>query len=117
MAEGRALRDGLQVAVEAGYKQLHIEGDNLILIEAVKGESTIPWRLKYAIHDIRMMLSQLDDVQVNHIYREANIAADWLAKYDHSITGQKVTVDPGNSDFRRVISDDMLGDSLVRRYA
>ena len=74
VAEGRALRDGLQAAVEAGYKQLHIEGDNLILIEAVKGESTIPWRLKYVIHDIRMMLSQLDDVQVNHIYREANMA-------------------------------------------
>jgi len=64
-----------------------------------------------------MMLNQLDQVQVNHIYREVNMAADWLVKYGHSITGKIVAVDLGNIAFRRVISDDMLSRALVKRYA
>ena len=42
MAEGRALRDGVQAALATGYRKLHIEGVNLVVIEALKGISAIP---------------------------------------------------------------------------
>jgi len=35
VAEGRALKDGIQAAVVAGYKMLEIEGDNLVVIGAL----------------------------------------------------------------------------------
>ena len=115
VVDGHALRDGLQATVAAGYKRLDIEGDNLILIEAIQGKSTIPWQIKFIIHDIHTMLSQIDQVQVNHIFREANMAADWLSKYSHSITGTILGVDCGNIALRNVVHDDMLGRTLVRR--
>ena len=115
MAEGRALRDRVQAAITAGYRRLDIEGDNLIVIEIVQGKSAIPWQLKYIIQDIRIMLNQLDHVVVNPIYQEANMAANWLSKYGHSLSGTLLTTECCNPEFRNIVLDDMLGSTLVRR--
>ena len=37
VAEARALRDGLRLAIQAGFKQIAIERDNKIVIQALKG--------------------------------------------------------------------------------
>ena len=42
MAESRALRDGLQAALNAGHQRLDIEGDNNAVISALRKETTIP---------------------------------------------------------------------------
>jgi len=68
VAEGRALRDGLQATITVGYRRLDIEGDNLIVIEALQGKLAIHWQIKYIIQDIDIMLNQVDHVEVNHIY-------------------------------------------------
>jgi len=81
VTKGRALRDGVQAAITAGYRRLDIEGDNLIVIEAVQGKSVIPWQLKYIIQDISIMLNQVDHVVVNHIYREANMTTYYNNDY------------------------------------
>jgi len=36
VAEARALRDGLRATIQAGFKKIAIEGDNKILIQALK---------------------------------------------------------------------------------
>ena len=41
--EATTLRDGLKAVLDPGYKHLHIEGDNRIVIDAVKGDIRIPW--------------------------------------------------------------------------
>ena len=70
MAEGRTLKDGIQAAIAVGYRMLDIEGDNLIVIEALQRMTEIPWQIRNVIKD-EVILSQ--DV---HIYREANITVD-----------------------------------------
>jgi len=42
MVEGRALRDGIQAAISRGFRDLDIEGDNILIIKAVQGQVTIP---------------------------------------------------------------------------
>ena len=42
IAEAWALRDSVQAAVQAGYNNIFIEGDNLTVIKAVNGEGQIP---------------------------------------------------------------------------
>ena len=37
MAEATVMRNGVRVAAKAGFTNIHIEGDNRILIQAVKG--------------------------------------------------------------------------------
>ena len=39
MAEDRAFRDRVNAVVQAGFKKTIIEGDNQIVIQALKGQS------------------------------------------------------------------------------
>ena len=74
VAEGRTLRDGVHAAIMVGYSRLQIEGDNLIVIEALQGKVAIPWRINY--QHVHNLLIQADQVIIKHIYRETNMAAD-----------------------------------------
>lgn len=52
------LRDSVSVAIQEGFKDLVIEGDNLIVIGALKGNIHIPWQLENIIKDVQAWLTQ-----------------------------------------------------------
>jgi len=37
VSEATTMRDGIQAAVDAGFSHVHIEGDNQLIIQAVRG--------------------------------------------------------------------------------
>jgi len=115
MAESRALRDGLQAALSSSFHRLVIEGDNAIVIGAFKKELQVPWRIKTIMRDIQVLAQQASFIQITHIYREANMAADWLSKLGHSIAETWSATDYDNIDFRTIVPDDRIGRTLVRR--
>ncbi|KAL3527877.1 hypothetical protein ACH5RR_012533 [Cinchona calisaya] len=82
-----ALRDGLQVAINKGCRQLIVESDSQILVDAVKSIDNEPHLLSPIICDYRAMMMQLNRVEVLHIFRDANFVADTLAK--HGATEQQ----------------------------
>jgi len=86
-----------------------------VIIEALKGISGTPWQLKHIIEDVQEMLNQVEMVTINHIFREANMAADWLSKYGHSISGSILATDCRDPELRIIVRDDMLGRTLVSR--
>jgi len=43
VVEVRALRDGFRLAIQAGFKHIVIEGNNKIVIQALKGKIQVPW--------------------------------------------------------------------------
>ena len=98
-------------------RSLHIEGDNLVVIETLKRNSTTPWQIKHIMQDVHDMLNQVEQAIINYIYRKANMAADWLFKYGHSISGNILATECWNSVFRNIVRDDMLGRTLVKRGA
>ena len=61
--------------------------DNMIIIGALQGKTKTPWQICNVIWYIQVLLRHEDNVSIHHIYREANMAADWLSKFGHSITG------------------------------
>jgi len=67
-AEGKALRDGVQAAIAAGYKRWDLEGDNLIIIKEMQGTTVIPRQIQNVIEHIRSKLSQDVHVEIKHIY-------------------------------------------------
>jgi len=117
MAESRALRDGMEATLNTRYSTLDVEGDNSLLIVAVKGEIGMPWRIKIVINDIQQLFKQASNSKLLHVYREANLAADWLSKLGHSTTGTWTNVDYGSADLRLIVNEDRIGRSLVRREA
>ncbi|XP_056695091.1 uncharacterized protein [Spinacia oleracea] len=80
MAEPLGLHKGIQEAI-----RLNIKGDNLLVINAVKGVWKIPWKLQNIINDIKLLLQQFHSFHIQHIFREANRATDWIANVGHLI--------------------------------
>jgi len=56
--------------------EICIEGDNLTVIQARKGEGKGPWQISHIIEDVWAYLRQDIQVFINHMFREANMTAD-----------------------------------------
>jgi len=67
------------------------------------------------MQDIHALTQQAEHVQFRHIYREANMSADWLSKFGHSIADTCSSTECGRIGLRAIIQDDRIGRTLVRR--
>ena len=76
VVEARALKDGVDLAVQVGYSIISIEGDNMIVIQALKDDCKGPWQIAHIIKDVKACLHQSSWVFINHNFREANMTAD-----------------------------------------
>lgn len=74
------MREGVKAAVDMGFKNLVIEGDNICVIKVLKREWTTPWEIKDNIEGAIKDLKQGTSVQISHCFREANMVDDLLAK-------------------------------------
>jgi len=115
VAEARALRDGVRTAVEAGFKKVFIEGDNAIVIHSLQGRIKVPWQIEGLIRDVTYYLKQFEAVSITHVFREANMAADWLSKTGHAFSTPKIWSYPPSLDFQDILYADVMGRSLERR--
>ena len=86
VAKVRALRDGIEAALQARFTKLCTEGDNLIVMQALTGKSIVLWKIGTIIEDLHIWLQQATQVHVSHIFREENMTADWLSKFGHTVT-------------------------------
>ena len=68
MVEARALRDGVHLAVQTGFNKIIIEGDNPIVIQALKENIQVSWQFFNIIKDIQSWFSQDMQVTTNHIF-------------------------------------------------
>jgi ribonuclease HI/pterin-4a-carbinolamine dehydratase len=78
-AEYRALKMGLESAMDLGVKELHVYMDSLLVINQVQGI----WKIKNAelmpLHqEIRGMLQKFDKVVLTHVPRALNKIADGM---------------------------------------
>ena len=111
------MRDGIRSALQAGFHQVEVEGDNRIVLQAVQKQIAVPWQIGPIIEDIWNMLPGCETISFKHIYHEGNMAADWMAKHGclirrHSLTTFPI---PPSRDFLSILVDDNLGRTLVRR--
>jgi ribonuclease HI len=79
-AELRALKDGLELAIELGILNLEIEMDSLVAVELVNSITTSNVFLSAIVTDCRSLMERFELCSLKHIFREANGCADVLAK-------------------------------------
>ncbi|PKU71836.1 Putative ribonuclease H protein [Dendrobium catenatum] len=84
-AELLALNYGLKICKNRGFNNVWIEVDDMLLIQIING--TIPGNPQnfYLIREIKHCISSMNFF-ISHIYREANVCADWLAKKGCSLS-------------------------------
>ena len=81
MAELAAVRQGLEMAWNKGYKLLHLELDSKVVLSWLTNHNiNYPTNMLPLICDCRNLLHQEWKVHVHHVYREANGCTDLLAK-------------------------------------
>jgi len=119
VAEATAMRDGIYTALQAGFRQLEVEGDNQVVLRAVQKKILVPWQIAPIIEDIWNMLPNCDTISFRHIYREGNMAADWIAKHGCVLRSHFLSLfsHPPSREFLSIIVDDNLGRTLARRAA
>ena len=77
-----ALKAGIQLGWDLGYRNLIYEVDCGELVNLLQNRSQIQFhRLRNFLLDICDLLDRDWTIVVNQISREANSVADWLAKY------------------------------------
>lgn len=76
VAEATAMRNGIRAALQAGFTDIHIEGDNKILIQAVQGHIQVPWEIQVLIQDIHTYIQHCSKIIITHIFRQGNGAVD-----------------------------------------
>ncbi|XP_059067677.1 uncharacterized protein LOC131858456 [Cryptomeria japonica] len=74
--KGMALLWEMKFATTIGIRQLEIEGDSKIIVEAASGRTAVGWKVEAILRDARMLLANLDGFTIHHIYKEGNAATD-----------------------------------------
>ena len=117
VAEATAMRDGICAALQAGYRKIQVEGDNQIVIRAVQKQIHTPWQIGPILQDIWNLLRNCESISFQHIFREGNMAADWMAKFGCSLRYHSLSffTSPPCRDFLLLLVDDNLGRTLERR--
>ncbi|EAY97610.1 hypothetical protein OsI_19535 [Oryza sativa Indica Group] len=80
VVEARALIKGLKLALKCFVERIVVEGDDLVLVQLLRGEET-QTRIPAAMHDeILSLLRRFTEFEVRHIYREGNSVAHTLCR-------------------------------------
>ena len=81
MIELAAVKQGLEMAWNMGYKFLHLELDSKVVLSWLTNNNVnYPTNMLPLICDCRDLFDQEWEVHVQHVYREANGCVDELAK-------------------------------------
>ncbi|KAL8096328.1 hypothetical protein AgCh_037333 [Apium graveolens] len=114
MVELWAIWRGLVLALSLKINTIWIESDSLSVVNTINKKQSHGPKPSNCLHHIWNMLKKIERYQVTHTWREANRAADHVAKMN--LSGTDVVIWP--SDFsdvlRKIIKDDAQGTWYVR---
>ncbi|CAM0872742.1 unnamed protein product [Alopecurus aequalis] len=80
IVEARALIRGLRLALSCFIRRLVVEGDDLVLVQLLRGEKTQTRIPRVMQEEILWLLGHFSAFQVQHIYREGNQVAHVLCR-------------------------------------
>jgi len=105
------------LALEVGFRKIQVEGNNQTVIKAMQKQIHTPWQIAPILEDIWNKISSCEFISFTHIYRESNMAADWMAKYGCSLRCHSLSLFTSLPcrDFLFILVDDNLGRTLERR--
>nr|XP_023880347.1 uncharacterized protein LOC111992720 [Quercus suber] len=118
MAEWWGLQDGLILAIQSGINQLEVELDAKVIVEMLNSANCPNKSYAPLLCDCRSLMVRFMQVQVGHVFREANKWADFLDKRGCSMMEIFVVFDTSPSDDLNVLLNaDMNGLYYYRHFA
>ncbi|KAK9100199.1 hypothetical protein Scep_023629 [Stephania cephalantha] len=79
VAELWAIREGLQIAWEFGYRHLIVESDSTVALQLLTSQDTNFHPADTLVRDCKALICRQWAIKLQHVFREANQVADGLA--------------------------------------
>lgn len=118
IAELTALRRGLEIVLENGWKNndIWLEGDAKTLVEIiVKRRQVRCMEVNRHISHINLILPEFNNCFVSHIYREGNRAADKFAQMGHGLDHPRIWRGIPPVEVLAQLLEDAQGKTVLRR--
>ncbi|KAL6202511.1 hypothetical protein ACLB2K_026219 [Fragaria x ananassa] len=116
-AEATTLRDSLVKARDRGYMNDQVEGNSKLVIDAINGKLSPPWRLQMIVQDIRTIATSFSSVCFNHVYRETNFVADAFANEGHQLPNGREWQDGYPAAAARALLFDTVSSGCLRIFS
>ena len=107
-AEVLACRNALEFAVDAGFTELLVEGDNVSVMQRILRSQPNGSRLGHLYEDIKCLCADLRVVSIGWVSRTANEVAHCLAKYARGLVDESVWLEESPPPAREALYLDML---------
>ncbi|GLJ53684.1 hypothetical protein SUGI_1145290 [Cryptomeria japonica] len=92
IVEAQALLFGMRLVVLNHIQTLVTEGDSMNIILTLKGFHAPDWKINYIIQEIKVLVQHIQNFQIMHCYREANVFVDFLANQGCGINEGEIIV-------------------------
>ncbi|KAF7811665.1 peroxidase 65-like [Senna tora] len=113
-AELRGIVDGLEMLWEKGFRKVTIECDSEVALELVSNGVVDTHPCSALVQRVRSLIDRHWDTELVHVFREANQAADFMAKLSHSLAEGFHVFDSPHVGLRSILAAD-LNSPLVPR--
>lgn len=108
-AEACALREDVGGTISLNNSHIIVEGDNLVVINSMKNDWSIPWEISNIMNDVGFNSCRFVDCHFRHYFREANRAVDFMAKKVHCYPTLLSWFPPNCLDLSLIIRKYVLG--------
>ncbi|GKD78249.1 non-LTR retroelement reverse transcriptase [Tanacetum coccineum] len=106
---------GSQAGSDVGIRKLIIKVDSQVVVRLMEGEIIRHNPAFYTVKKCRNLLKSLDrEVKLEHCFREANRATNWLANHGCEQEKRLCMFDSPPLDLGSIILDDVKGVTLSR---
>ncbi|CAI0406908.1 unnamed protein product [Linum tenue] len=120
VAELAALQRGLELVLENGWSNVWLEGDAKSVVEVISRPNSrkllsCEMARRHVSH-INLIMSEIDNCMVKHVYREGNRVADKFAQMGHGLDRPRVWrhVPPDDDVLLRIVQEDAVGKIIIR---
>ena len=86
-----------------------------MVIKALQGTSHMLWKIQTLVRDISNYFKLMEHVTILHIFHEANMAADYIAKIGHATLDLTTWDRPPTTGCKDIMVADLMGRALMRR--
>lgn len=115
MVEAWAVMHGLEMAWQTGGRKIILEVDSLLLTGMIKEQSSQQC-LTPLLCKIKDLIARDWVVNVQHVYREVNICADYLANMGHNMILGVHGLNTPPTEMFQLLQTDMVGVCIPRSY-
>ncbi|KAF7842222.1 reverse transcriptase [Senna tora] len=107
--ELRGIVDGLEMLWEKDFRKVMIECDSEVALELVSNGVVDTHPCSALVQRVRSLIDRHWDTELVHVFREANQAADFMAKLSHSLAEGFLVFDSPHVGLRSILAADLNG--------